>query len=122
MKKKLTNIENQDASAVLLEKGAKYSKKCRRAAGWAIFFIFVGMLLVAGVVAMEMVIINGVPVYDIADNVVPILFLVGAACNLFALISAAVAKRQHDLAVKAFYDRSELEQPEKISPLYVRVV
>jgi len=122
MGKKVTKIEWKDESTMLLEKGAKHAKKGRCAAGWSIFFICVGMLLVTGVVVMEMFLINGQPIYDIADNVVPVLFLIGAAFNLLALITAAVAKRQQNLAVKAFYNRSELKQPEKIAPVYVKMV
>ncbi len=122
MKTILSQNEWQAASKELLDRGMHYEKKARRAIGWAIFFALVGLLLVAGVVVVELPLMNGAAIYDINDQLVPILLLCGAVMNFIALIAAAVGKKRYNRAVQAFYKRSELPPVETVAPLFVKMI
>ena len=103
----------------LLESADWYSRRCKRCIKWSIFFAFVGVLLMVGVTVLNFPLINNAPIYDMEDQVVYILLIVGAVMNILAMILSAVAKKHHLTVVELLIRRGNLPN---YTPLYVQMI
>ena len=73
---------------------------------WSVFFTLIGVLLI-GVVVLNLPLMNGNPIYDIDEELIPILLLCGVVMNIIAMITALKGKKYCNEAYWALYTRSE---------------